>query len=74
MASLFSQARSLRLFDLASLNATRAHTHTLRVPVCIDRTDILQIRQEATLRNACRVQTNAALILRRTLANDYIPD
>ena len=64
----------LGLGHLAGLKATRADAHTLGVALAVGRADRLQIRQEAALGDAGRVETDAALVLRRTLADDNVAD
>ena len=62
--------RSLGLDDLAALNALRAQAHALRVAIAVRNAHVVQVRKEATLRNAGGVQTDAAFVLGRTLADD----
>ena len=64
----------LGLLHLAGLEAARADAHALRVALAVRRADRLEVRHEATLRDAGRVETDAALILRRTLADDDVAD
>ena len=61
---------SLGLDDLAALDALGAQAHALRVALAIRNAHVVQIRKEATLRDAGGVQTDAALVLGRTLADD----
>ena len=63
-----------RLDDLARLDAASADCHALRVALAVRRADGLEVRKEAALRDAGRVETDAALVLRRTLADDDIAD
>ncbi len=60
--------------NLASLDATRTDRHTLDIALAIRRAHALEVRQKAALRNPRRVETNAAFILRRTLADDHVAD
>ena len=58
------------LGDLAALDALGAQTHALRVALAVRNARIVQIRKEAALRDAGRVQADAAFVLVRTLADD----
>ena len=64
----FRMEDRLGLLHLAGLEAARADAHALRVALAVRRADRLEVRQEAALRDAGRVETDAALVLRRTLA------
>ena len=70
----FRMEDRLGLLHLAGLEAARADAHALRVALAVRRADRLEVRQEAALRDAGRVETDAALVLRRTLADDDIAD
>ena len=61
---------SLGLDDLAALDALRAQAHALRVALAVRNAHVVQVRKEATLRDAGGVQTDAAFVLGRTLADD----
>ena len=61
---------SLGLDDLAALDALGAKAHAPRVALAIRNAHVVQVRKEATRRNAGGVQTDAALVLGRTLADD----
>ena len=62
----------LRLGDFAGLQAARADAHALGVTLAIGRADRLEVRQEAALGDTGRVQTDAAFVLGRTLADNHV--
>ena len=73
-AVLPAEAPLSGLRHLAGLEAARADAHALRVALAVGHADRAQVRQEAALCYAGRVETDAALVLRRTLADDDVAD
>ena len=65
---------ALSLDDLAGLQTAGADRDALGVALAVSRANSLEVGQEATLRDAGRMKTDAALVLRRTLADDYVTD
>ena len=62
----------LRFGHFAVLDAAGADAHTLGIPLAVGHADRLKIGKETALGDAGSVQTDAALVLGRTLADNDI--